>query len=667
MILPKQLLKSNAPELTVDWELRFSANNGPLQSLTADAFTETAREEFDGTLTVTWHGDHPLGRGFTVAAEFRRNSDGVIACRLCWSPTAPGVRLEEVVFPRFILPYPEGSEFLTGFCDLGWRRPGGMRMAPGDQERPSCDAMQFSGLIVPGGDSFYLEHRDPDFYTKELEVICSDDGKQLRMGAIYFPGLDDAEHTVENRIPYESCFCFFTGDWFDAAAIYRRWALRQKWHTERTEPNPLRDIDLWIWNRGVSDEVLPPIERLASVIGGDVKLALDWYWWHHNPYDTDYPDFWPPREGEMKFRNAVRRLRELGVFTQTYVNGLCWDMDGASWSEGGEEGVIRLRDGEPKAVAYNRYNHHRLAYMCGESPRFSERLRDVIDRLRDAGLDGQYLDMIGGSRNSRCWNPAHRHPKNGGCYNVTGYRALLRGLGDRTFPLTLECANEAFMKETAGAMVCGTLSAEHIGFPAETLPLFPAVYHGRYALFGGYASIDGIPPWDPLWPAEDRMQHEKPWHLLYPDQFFLELARAVVWGIQPMVCNLRNSLWEDESFAPSLRFLCDTAHFWHDYREFLFDGEMLAPGKLVCDRKMVTFAVRTIFTKEGECREIKRDLPTVLHSRWRSPAGNEALVLVNYTAEPRFWNFGSDGGILPPRSYAIRREAAGKAAEPHSI
>jgi len=48
MNLPKQLLKSNAPELTVDWELRFSADNGPLQSLTADALTETGREESDG-------------------------------------------------------------------------------------------------------------------------------------------------------------------------------------------------------------------------------------------------------------------------------------------------------------------------------------------------------------------------------------------------------------------------------------------------------------------------------------------------------------------------------------------------------------------------------------------------------------------------------------------
>ena len=49
----------------------------------------------------------------------------------------------------------------------------------------------------------------------------------------------------------------------------------------------------------------------------------------------DYPDFWPPREGEEKFKADVAELRKHGIFTQVYVNGMTWDMDGASWKEGG--------------------------------------------------------------------------------------------------------------------------------------------------------------------------------------------------------------------------------------------------------------------------------------------------------------------------------------------
>ena len=76
---------------------------------------------------------------------------------------------------------------------------------------------------------------------------------------------------------------------------------------------------MWLWNRGRIDCVFPPAERLAA--DAKVPIALDWYWWHHNPYDTDYPDFWPPREGVEAFKAAVKRMNDQGIYTQVYING----------------------------------------------------------------------------------------------------------------------------------------------------------------------------------------------------------------------------------------------------------------------------------------------------------------------------------------------------------
>ena len=640
-----------APEqCRLGWTLAYGRTGEPLRWITDRELPFAGRSETSRGLRLMWRGSCELGDAFTVTAEFRKEPEELTACFLEWSTPENGMAVEEAVFPQLTVPYSESSDFVTALWDMGWRRRGELRYRPGETERIPCESMQFSALLEPDGACWYFDHRDPERRTKALDIVCSGDRKRFTLGAVFFPSLDDRGRNTECRIPYPNCFRTFRGGWFEAARIYRRWALQQHWHCGRSAENPLREIDLWVWNRGRGEEVVPPVEALAAEEPG-IRVALTWYWWHCNPYDTDYPEFWPPRGGEVSFRQWVARLNRIGIYSQVYVNGLCWDMDAESWTEGGPESAVILRDGSCKAIAFNRFNHHRLAYMCGESPKFGARLERVVKHLRDAGLSGQYLDMIGCGTGSLCRNPSHRHEKHGGNYNVREFRRLLRRLGGGGFPLTTECANEAYMCETDGAVVCSSLSPERIGFPRETLPLFSAVYHGRYALFGNYACIDGIPPWDPLWPPQERWKEELPWHRLYPDQFFLELARTVVWGVQPMVCNLRMAQWEEPEFAGARQFLLETARFWRDCREFLFDGEMLAPGELRCGETEVAFLVRMIFTKEAERREVRRSFPAVLHSRWRAPSGETALILANYTEREQDWEFGGLSGTVPSHSY----------------
>ena len=50
----------------------------------------------------------------------------------------------------------------------------------------------------------------------------------------------------------------------------------------------------------------------------------------------------------------------------------------------------------------------------------------------------------------------------------------------------------------AGCTSCGAAGCRN----ANLVPLFPAVYHGRAVVFGNYAHIDGITPYDELWPQE---------------------------------------------------------------------------------------------------------------------------------------------------------------------
>lgn len=195
--------------------------------------------------------------------------------------------------------------------------------------------------------------------------------------------------------------------------------------------------------------------------------------------------------------------------------------------------------------------------------------------------------------------------------------------------------------------------AGEIGF--EAVPAFQSVYHGAIVLFGNFAMLDGIPAWDPLWPDKERWTKEEAWERLFPDQFFVEHARGVIWGMQPSVHNFRLNNATEERYAEGYRFMIDTARFYHANREFLFDGEMLNPGELDCAKAKVEFLKRGTYTKDGEYKVSGNTLPTVFHSVWRAPSGQVAAILVNWSSQPQRYSLRTPDiaaeGELPPRRW----------------
>ena len=589
--------------------------------------------------------------GLTVKTEYEE-IDGILQGTISFSGN-DGVNtpVEEVIFPRaevaldekscILLPVSQGRVIknLTG----EWSETL-LSRTEGRYRSFRCTA------VYSAGQGLYFDCRDSGFYNKGYK--WRKEGEKLVYTHIHYLPLDGSGSFT---LPYRCGVTEFQGEWFEAVMIYKKWAMEQVWYKNALrEKNPLKDISMWLWNRGRIDYVFPPTEKLAEDSG--VPVALDWYWWHHNPYDTDYPDFWPPREGVEAFKNAVKRLNDKGIFSQVYINGRTWDLDGPSYSQGGADEIEIKRDGSDYAVAFNSYNHHRLGYMCGEAPIFQRKMADLVKTLCDAGLPGVYLDMIGCTTGSNCYNPKHKHASGGGDYNITGFRKMME-LIKKENPgklfSTEDCA-ENWLDLFDSMIVLFSTSSERMGDDTEFVPAFSAIYHGTNALFGSYALPDAIPPWDELWPAEDRFpaDAEEDWNALYPCQFFLELARDITWGMQPMICNFQMKHIENPEFAEVYKYILDTAKFYYANREILYSAEMLSPGILECDRIPVDFIVRGIFTHKEHLRSIhKEGLPAVCHSVWRNPKGGRVLILANYTPERRTWRFEESSGVLEPRSY----------------
>lgn len=625
-------------EAAIAWEIRMLSSEQKEKKLTPADFASPVRQECENKVKLIW-----CGHNLKIETVWQQDYDGRISGKISVCGEAPSEdEITAVAFPaakiplnrstRLFLPVNEGVE--TGSV---------LNMAVGVIESRPFKTMQFVACYDDKG-GIYFDHRDSKWNNKSFEFVRSAEVDLVEYYSLHSAVRYTLKELFKFKTTFENSVVSFKGNWFESCQIYRRWGIKQKWATAERDNSRIRDIALWFWNRGAIDHVIPPVEKLQQDAG--VPVALDWYWWHHNPYDTDYPNYWPPREGVENFTKAVKRLNGNGIFTQVYMNGMCWDMDNPTFKEGGEESTVILRDGSFRFGEFNCFNHHRLAFICADGKPFFDRLSHQVDCLQKTGLPGVYLDMIGCASYEDCFNPDHNHAPGGGCYQVEGYRRYLTELRKKYPDLKLcteEC-NEAYMDLFDSVIVLDS-SAERVNCTPQWdyVPAFSAVYHGVLPVFGSYALPDGIPPFDSLWPADGKLEKEKNWLELYPLQFQIEFARGLIWGQQPTVANLTMEHITDSRFAEIYRFICNGAQFYYTNREFLFDGRMLSPGQLECSSCTVDFVQRMIFTKEDQLKDVTKNLPALLHSCWESHDGRRVLIVCNYTKEPQPAHFEGHG------------------------
>ena len=597
--------------------------------------------------------DFPVCEKNADSCVWKRDDGFSVTVKTCakepvvWDKLAVANEPEQILdvrYPVIELPFGEKYDILYGY-DLGIITKNNKIECGVVNNVRLLGVPVFALLSDDGG--YYFDCRRLEVRGNGADYFVSEDKKSIKIEII---------HAYSKTIrAYDAAYGEFSGKWFDAAEIYRNWRKEHQLFSNIEAHPVLKDIDLWIWNRGPIAEVVPPVLELKKRLP-DCKLALNWYWWHNIPYDTEYPDFWPPREGEDKFREAVKLLNDNGIYVQVYINGVCWDVDGKSWEKGGLESCMINKDGEVVSNMFNKYTRHRLGYMCGEGKIFRRRMVELVKTLQSCGLNGQYMDMVSHMGVHHCYNPRHKHAPGDVQIMLDGYRAMIDEIHAEIpgFPITSESCGECFLDSLAGVTVCNSISSEHLRKDfLEVVPLFPAVYHGQTVMFGNYASMTGVTPWDIMWPPEDRWQEESAWHEIYPDQYYIESSRNIIFGIQPTVCDFYPEVAAKDEYAPARAFLQKSVEFYHRHKEFLFYGYMLSPEGFECDEVSVDFFGRMIFTKRELARTITKKLPAVLHSVWQNKEGKTGLFLANYTSAERVWSFNGKSGKIAPRSFEM--------------
>ena len=626
---------------------------------------------------LVWTGSADLGAAFTVVADLERQGDGAFGYDFRYEGNASDWDVEEIRFPVVTARRSADAGVLVPRQNGLVLRPDWAALAPDTrvhQVGPYPIGFRFLALLN-GGElpSVYVDQRgESRFHASRYDTrTAAEPGKAVLKLIYEMPVTDETRRAF--RLPFGGVLRTFEGGWFEAMAIYRDWVRQQDWYRRVAARDfaKLRDVALWMWNRGPSSVTVPPAVRFMQETG--LKVALDWYWWHGVPYDTNYPFFWPPREPVESFRAGVEAVRAAGGYVQPYTNGMLWDMDADRWHEGGSEGVIVRRNGTPIATMFNPYTRQRQAWMCGEAAKFHGRMRTLEKTIRtEGGTDGVYMDMIANAAYGSCFNPSHRHPRGGGRHMVDNYRAYVEQVraDNPGFYLSSEEQGEPYLDLFESFIFVYPSYERFTGrtWPRyEMVPVFQAVYHGCIAMFGSYATIGNVTPWDPKWGespaaanmtdpyAGENLEDEKE----RPDQFAVEFSRGVVWGMQPTVHKFLLAHATEPRFAADYAFVKDTARFYRANLDLLFDGEMRSPGKMTCALEPVDFLKRGCYTNPKDVTVVRSEgLPAVFHSVWRSRDGRRtAAVLVNWTRRPQAFELDTPDvkarGEIPPRSWKL--------------
>ena len=485
-------------------------------------------------------------------------------------------------------------------------------------------AMQF--LSLSGGDAAaYVAAHDPAGRPKTFSVDRDERERTIGCAITHLPeGI--GEQTETYRLPYEVTTGLVNGDWYDVARRYRRWVLEEARWTDADPVAEREDVPDWflkrcLWwllaPRGTDhDRDRDLLESLTEAF--PVPTGVHWYSWHRSPFDVDYPDYFPPREG---WQDLVAELEAADVRVMPYVNARIADPNSKAWEkrdleQAAAQAASTRLDPTDRPLAYEEYNDQRMVAMCPSVPEWRETVRDVVARLSDeTDASAVYLDQLAAHVSPPCFAPEHDHPPGGGTYGVDGYRALLKACHAATEEVAVTSENNAepYMDLLAGHLLWNSARS-------DLVPLFSAVY-GEYCLTFGRQYFGG--DLDP------------------PSALRSKIAQSFAFGNQLGWIRHRvaQRLLEDK-FETTRRYLRRTAEAMDEAGATIVAGERLRDP-----------TVEGVPSKKVEWEPVRNEhsrvrLPEVLTGLWRAP-GKEELVLglTNWSKNDREFNLSFD---LPP-------------------
>jgi hypothetical protein len=553
---------------------------------------------------------------------------------------------------RILLPKEDGQ--LLGSPMLHhWERFGGRGedqryFYPGEgrQSPEGLSAQVLAYYDAMGG--FYLGTHDGGGNVKKLGPIWLHD--QSEYGIDFTPVHWFPEVPHKNlEIPYETVIGCFSGDWQDAAAIYKRWALDQSWCSKKLSERS--DVPDWIkkgafffnfrlrFQEGGDsflDQVPEFLSRWRRAIGAPL-IAMMCGW--EKIAEWAGPDYFPPYGGHDRFKRMCGMLRQLAIRPFPFgLSGLKLllrrkitaaspqpelQIDYDNWealSTKYSDCVVRQANGEvlldSQVDAWDGIH----AYACVATDQARCQLYEACLTLVELyQAQVAQVDQILGGSTPACYSPHHGHDPGRGQWQI---KALKRIYGevrrdckrlDPEFALSQEWISEPFIQ--ALDLYHGRNYDQPRGLIG--VPLFSYLYHEFIPCFGG--------DWMSFLP-------DNPCGIYYH-------AVNLVNGNLPAGCP--QSMWTsvrnaspEEADPAILRMARNASAMFLAFPEFFVLGEMLRSTPLEVPPITVHFVGLPFGWKRRPLT-----VPCVLHGGWKSPDGCHGYIFANICSETRSFPF----------------------------
>jgi len=314
------------------------------------------------------------------------------------------------------------------------------------------------------------------------------------------------------RLPGVAVWQAFRGDWFDATEIYRAFAESCPWMPADNSriPRWMQELPFWImdWlpNERETEEPIPiSIRPSADVAGPDywfesplklrkelgVPFGYHLYNWHGNPFNNDFPHYFPPKKALSK---GLGQLKAAGIRVMPYINALLWDnrdRGGEDWqfTSVAKPGAVKKESGQPAILTYASHEPDgekvRLSPMCPTSRIWHEKVKENVLKCLELGMDGVYLDQTAAHGPHPCMDPTHSHAPGGGSWWSQNQREMLAELNavkPKDTILTSEGTAEVYAGSLDGLLGWAWIVVD------KYVPAFMRVYGGRVTVFGRNAN-----------------------------------------------------------------------------------------------------------------------------------------------------------------------------------
>ena len=464
----------------------------------------------------------------------------------------------------------------------------------------------------------------------------SSDGNRFIYGLLLYP---DAIGQAGNNFSmnYDMSFGIFTGDWYDAAKIYRNWAIAQPWAATKLENRT--DIPIW-WREleiGEARAGNPTLNTTLEVqkLGGiknfyNLDYMVSFYWpgtAAGDPYFVPYP--W--------LGTVSNNLSSLGIKTLIFTNPhplaashpdytaltplLCKDMAGQPYVDSGSSSF-----NSTYPVRQNMYAN------------------DVKNNLvQGVGLSGIFVEIPIPKYPDMCFN-SPLPGQVGGIYPFKGMRDLLNAVRQtaRTvnpnFITMYEFFHDAYFEVTDTAfdfsshMPPACFSLFTCSNKIRGVPLLSTIYHDRITTLGWGTWLQGVQTWG----LSD---------LTYFNLLDRQVALDFAWGLrfntaEPYINSLNLANHEvgaitDPAFQPYVQAVLTHVNFLKDLiaarkssevKKYLVYGEMLRP--LPTNIQEITVNYQSVNTPNPSFT-VSRKIADIGHSVWKATNGKIGLVFTN--------------------------------------